>query len=318
VTLLQCRGLGYSVGTRSVLTDITLSVEREERVGLVGTNGSGKSTLLGLLAGTLVADRGERLQKKGLKLELVSQFLPPELRARQAFELVLERAEAEHEARALLTRLGFDEATWSLRAEQLSGGWVNRLMLARAAASAPDLILLDEPTNHLDVESVVYVERFLTEELRSAFIVVSHDRELLDSLTERTLFLREGRIHGFALAYSQARHALLTQESDALALRNVQERKLDAVRASMKRLAHWGLVYDSEKFARRARSMGKRIERMEAQQQPPPWRDPRGERATRRTTARHRGAHGGNSAREAVIFHRPAALTQGRPHRAIG
>ena len=199
--LLQCRGLRYRPGESAVLDGVSLAVGTGERVGLVGTNGCGKSSLLRILAGELAPDDGEVVRRRGLRLGLVSQFLPESLASHTLVEVVRHGdGTASHVAEALLTRLGFAAAETGKRAGELSGGEVNRLLLARAVAAEPDLVLLDEPTNHLDVETVVLFQRFLLEHLSGmAFVLVSHDRALLDSLTERTVVLRGGASRSFEL-----------------------------------------------------------------------------------------------------------------------
>ena len=275
MSLLQCRELRYSPGSAEVLAGVSFAVDQGQRVGLVGTNGCGKSSLLRILGGELEPDSGEVVTRRGASITLVSQFLPEALRAQTVQRVVEDAAREAHRANELLTRLDFTVAQRGQTAGSLSGGEVNRMLLARAVAAEPDLILLDEPTNHLDVETVVAFQRFVTEYVRKAFLLVSHDRALLDALTERTVFLRGGEAHAFDLSYSGARHELLQSEAAALQRRETQQREIDRVRASMKRLKHWAHVYDNEKLARKARSMGKRVERMEASQQAAPWADRR-------------------------------------------
>ncbi|MDD9968612.1 MAG: ABC-F family ATP-binding cassette domain-containing protein [Myxococcales bacterium] len=275
MTLLQCRDLRYSPGSAEVLCGVSFAIDQGQRVGLVGTNGCGKSSLLRMLGGELSPDAGAVVRRRGLTVALVSQFLPGEVRDRTVQQAVQDAAHEAHQADELLTRLDFTQAQRAQRAGSLSGGEVNRMLLARAVAADPDLILLDEPTNHLDVDAVVAFQHFVTEYVRKAFVLVSHDRALLDALTERTVFLRGGRAHTFELSYSGARHELLQAEAAALQRRQAQQKEIDRVRASMKRLKHWAHVYDNQKLARKARSMGKRVERMEDAQQQAPWADRR-------------------------------------------
>jgi ATPase subunit of ABC transporter with duplicated ATPase domains len=145
----------------------------------------------------------------------------------------------------------------------LSGGEVNRALLARALINDPDIVLLDEPTNHMDIEQVGLFERFVTEDLNAAALIVSHDRALLDNVTSRTLFLRDSTIHSFNLPFSEAREALAAHDAAARARRESEERELERLRESAHRLAEWGRIYSNEKFSYRAKSMQKRINRME-------------------------------------------------------
>ncbi|MGE0621686.1 MAG: ABC-F family ATP-binding cassette domain-containing protein [Pseudomonadales bacterium] len=268
-TLLSCRGLTHAAGTKPLFRDITLSVNRGEKIGLNGHNGCGKSTLLKILAGEVPPDDGEISRRQGLRLGMVEQFLPDNVGALTVIDSVLARiprAERDVEGyRAALTlsMLGFDEAQHALRVGDLSGGQLNRLMLARALVNEPDLILFDEPSNHMDLATLAWLERFLAEEIRCAFVLVSHDRALLDGVTRRTLILRDGRLHAFEAPYSAAREALTEMDIAAAAARADEEKKIAALRASAKRLAIWGQVYDNEKLARKAKSMEKRAARLE-------------------------------------------------------
>src|SRR2546429_8240687 len=95
-------------------------------------------------------------------------------------------------AEAILQGLGFDRETWHMETEKLSGGQANRLGLARLLLSEPDVLLLDEPTNHLDVDAVEWLEDFLSE-YKSAFVIISHDRFLLDRTATRIIEIDGGR-----------------------------------------------------------------------------------------------------------------------------
>lgn len=267
-TLLQVRDVTHGVGERLLFSDLEFTVSVGSRVGLVGHNGCGKSTLLDFLANARAADAGEIIYKRGLKVGRVEQFLPEAAARRSVVDAVLDGL-AEHNderwrAEALLGELGIDSAAFDLQAGDLSGGQQNRLMFARAVVAEPDLLLLDEPTNHLDLATMRVFESYLNA-YRGAFVLVSHDRAFLDAVATTTWFLRDGRLWCFDLPFSQARAALAEADDAARRSREAEERKIEAVRASAKRLAIWGRDFDNEKFARRAKSMEKRAERMEAE-----------------------------------------------------
>jgi ATPase subunit of ABC transporter with duplicated ATPase domains len=266
-TLLQARGVTHSVGVRSLFSDLSFTVGAGARIALVGHNGCGKTTLLDLLAGARKPDSGEIIVRRGLVVGRVEQFLPQTAVQLSVVDAVRSTPAASSppprwRAEALLLELGITTAAFELPAGALSGGQQNRLMFARAVIAEPDLLLLDEPTNHLDLATLRVFEAFLGA-YRGGIVLVSHDRAFLDTVSDTTWFLRDGAISCFDLPFSAARAALAEADDAALRTRSAEERKIDALRASAKRLATWGRVYDNEKFAKRAKSMEKRVERME-------------------------------------------------------
>src|SRR5690606_23638727 len=135
-----------------------------------------------------------------------------------------------------------------------SGGQQMRLLLARAIIHQPDLLLLDEPSNHLDLPSLIWLEGFLSR-WKGAFVLVSHDQMLLDRVTNTTWIMRDRTLHHFALPCSLAR-AALDEKDQADRLRHQSEQKeIDRIERSAKRLAQWGKVYDNEDLARKAKTM---------------------------------------------------------------
>ncbi|MFB2873907.1 ATP-binding cassette domain-containing protein, partial [Aeromonas jandaei] len=139
----------------------------------------------------------------------------------------------------------------------------------------PNLLLLDEPSNHLDLPALLWLEQFLLG-WRGAFVLVSHDGRLLDRVTEQTLILRDGELHRFALPCSEARAALAAEDEQALLRRADEQKEIDRLSASSKRLAIWGREHDNEKLVRQAKSMEKRIARLQEEQSQvaalAPWR----------------------------------------------
>ncbi|MEQ8859625.1 MAG: ABC-F family ATP-binding cassette domain-containing protein [Pseudomonadales bacterium] len=264
--LLQAREVAHSVGERVLFSGLELVVNRGDRLGLVGHNGSGKTTLLDLLWGSASADAGAIQRARGLRMARVEQFLPDDLAAEALLDAVARCAAARERWRAevLLAEFGFSSAEFAQSVGTLSGGQQNRLMFARALMAEPDLLLLDEPTNHLDLATLVVFERVLRA-FTGAFLLVSHDRRFLDAVTAGTLILRDGRLHRFSAPYSEARGALEEMDEAAARARRAEEAQIDRVRRSAKRLADWGRTYDNEKFARRARNMERRVERMESE-----------------------------------------------------
>jgi heme-transporting ATPase len=262
--LLQARSVGVSRGANELFSDLDFTANSGDRIGVVGHNGSGKTTLLRLLAGELSPERGEIIRKRNLRLAMVEQFLPERLLKVSLRDAVAENAPADESWRAdaVLSELGFAIPEMDRASGEFSGGQQNRLMLARTLVAEPELLLLDEPTNHLDLATLLVFESLLGR-FPGALILVSHDREFLDAVTNTTFLLRDSRGYRFTLNYSDAMSALTEMDEAHARTRAAEERKISALRDSAKRLATWGKVYDSEKFARRAKSMERRIERLE-------------------------------------------------------
>ncbi|MBT3427474.1 MAG: ABC-F family ATP-binding cassette domain-containing protein [Gammaproteobacteria bacterium] len=266
--LLQGHRISHSLGTKTLFKSLDISINEGDKIGLVGHNGSGKSTLLAILSQELDADEGEISRNRGLQLEVVEQFINPGLSNQSLVNALADKLPKEekdfnqYRVEQLLTELGFSPAEYEYRVADLSGGQQNRLMFARAVINTPNLILFDEPTNHLDLKTLLFFERFL-QQLNAGFLLISHDRQFLDAVTERTVFLRDEKIYNFNLPYTAAKKHLDAQDNAANARLKEEEKAIKSLTNSAKRLATWGKVYDNEKFAAKAKSMEKRIEKME-------------------------------------------------------
>ncbi|EOW6510342.1 ABC-F family ATP-binding cassette domain-containing protein [Cronobacter malonaticus] len=270
-TLLTAHSLRIDSPFGPVLNTLSFTLKKGDRIGLIGHNGCGKSTLLKALDGTLAPAEGVVTRAARCLLARVEQHLPDKLHQQTLLDALLARLpEAEREssawrAQALLANMGFAEAAWSLTAGSLSGGQHTRLLLARALIVSPDLLLLDEPGNHLDLPTLLWLEQFLAR-WNGSFILVSHDSALLDGVTNRTWILRDGQLQAFDLPCTQARAALAARdESDALR-HKAEQKEIDRVTASAKRLATWGQVYDNEDLARKAKQMEKQVARLKEEQ----------------------------------------------------
>ncbi len=189
--LLALQGVTLTLGGKPLLEGVDLSVSPGARLCLVGRNGSGKSTMLKIAAGLIDFDAGERFLQPGASL----RYLPQEPDF-SGFTSVMAYVEAglsplddPYFARQLLEGLGL---TGEENPARLSGGEGRRAALVRALAPRPDILLLDEPTNHLDLPTIVWLEEKLAT-LRSALVLISHDRRFLQDLTRETVWLDRGR-----------------------------------------------------------------------------------------------------------------------------
>ncbi|PJI97520.1 ATP-binding cassette subfamily F protein 3 [Acidovorax sp. 69] len=222
-------------GAKVVLDNISGTINPGENVGLVGRNGAGKSSLFALLSGKLHEDGGDFYIPASWRMAEVAQNMPET--DQSATEFVLEGdtrlaevqrqlAEAEasddgmaiahaysdlhdagaHDAvaraQALILGLGFRVSELEHPVNSFSGGWRMRLQLARALMCPSDLLLLDEPTNHLDLDALVWLEAWL-KRYAGTMIVISHDREFLDAITNVTLQIQQGELNRYGGNYSK-------------------------------------------------------------------------------------------------------------------
>ncbi|MBY0508779.1 MAG: ATP-binding cassette domain-containing protein, partial [Rhodospirillaceae bacterium] len=214
--LLILRDIHLTFGGPVLLDGAELAVGEGERLCLVGRNGSGKSTLLKIAAGIVQPDTGERALQQGTSVRYLPQ--EPDM---AGFETTLAYVEAglgphdgAHRAHYLLGQLGL---TGDENPARLSGGEIRRCALARALAPAPDILMLDEPTNHLDLPAIEWLEGEL-QAMRSAMVLISHDRRFLSNLSRTTAWLDRGQIRrldrGFA-DFEAWRDEVLEQEEVA-------------------------------------------------------------------------------------------------------
>ena len=188
---LTLRDVSLTFGGPPLLHGAELMVHEGDRLCLVGRNGSGKSTLLKVAADILQADGGERVVQSGVTIRYLPQ--EPDL---SGFATTLAYVEAglgpgddPYRAQRLLEDLGLhgDEDP-----KTLSGGEIRRAAIARVLAPEPDVLLLDEPTNHLDLPAIEWLEAEL-KSMKSALVLISHDRRFLENLSRATIWLDRGR-----------------------------------------------------------------------------------------------------------------------------
>jgi ATP-binding cassette subfamily F protein uup len=198
MSLVSIRNVHLSFGGLDLLDDLSVQIDSNEKVCLVGRNGAGKSTLLKVIDREVEPDDGMVEHKKGIRVSRLSQEIQEDLKG-AVFQIVsgglqgvsrLENGEGERWVNTVVSRLGLDgKAEFSL----LSGGTKRRCLLARALVADPDLLILDEPTNHLDIDSIAWLEEFLSKR-RGALLFVSHDRAFVRKLATRIVELDRGKI----------------------------------------------------------------------------------------------------------------------------
>lgn len=197
--LLSLSGIGLTFGGNPLLNGLDLIVQPGDRVALVGRNGSGKSTLLKIMAGLVSPDSGTRVLNPGLSVGYMDQ--EPDFSGFSTLGDYAASGLAPGEEYRVEMAAGGLKLRADIAPELASGGERRRAALAKILAEAPDLMLLDEPTNHLDIHAIGWLEKHLSG-TRKSFVLISHDRALLRSLSRTTLWVDRGVVRrqekGFA------------------------------------------------------------------------------------------------------------------------
>ena len=222
--------LGYD--GKPVLREVSLRIDMEDRIALLGANGNGKSTLAKALAGRLEPMAGTAFRTRGITVGYFAQH--------QEDDLDLADTPLGHLARALpkatVTELRAQAARFGLDADrvetvvgQLSGGEKARLLLALATRDAPQVLILDEPTNHLDIDAREALVRAITD-FAGAVVLVTHDTHLLDLVADRLLLVADGRVTAYDDDLDSYRR-LITQKPSGTAERKAAPAAKDDRRA---------------------------------------------------------------------------------------
>ncbi|MDB5788002.1 ABC-F family ATP-binding cassette domain-containing protein [Caballeronia mineralivorans] len=287
--MISVRNVTLRRGVNVVLDSASVTFTPGEKIGLVGRNGAGKSSFFGLLNGTLHEDGGEFSIPAAWKMGQVAQEMPEteqsatdfvvdgdtgllaaqaEVAAAEASDDGMRMAHAYMElhdagahdaparAEALILGLGFSAAQLSQPVNSFSGGWRMRLQLARALMCPSDLLLLDEPTNHLDLDALVWLEAWL-KRYQGTMVVISHDREFLDAVTQVTVHVDNAKLVRYGGNYSKFED----MRAEQLVLQQASMAK------QVEKIAHLQKFIDRFKAtaskAKQAQSRVKALERME-------------------------------------------------------
>jgi ATPase subunit of ABC transporter with duplicated ATPase domains len=199
-SVYDAEGVSLRIGERQLLDDVTWRLGPGDRIGVVGVNGSGKTTLLRLLAQERTPDSGEVRVGQTVRVAYLSQEvaeLPAGLRVIEAIQEIAQRlkvGDRDLSAGQLAEMFGFGSARQWTRVGELSGGERRRLQLLRLLMQEPNVLLLDEPTNDLDIDTLTALEDLL-DSFPGTIVVVSHDRFLVERVTDTTVaLLGDGRI----------------------------------------------------------------------------------------------------------------------------
>ncbi|MDX9866068.1 MAG: ATP-binding cassette domain-containing protein, partial [Anaerolineaceae bacterium] len=210
MALISMQEVSLGFGGPLLLEDINLQIESGESLGLLGRNGMGKTTLLKLLSGAINPDSGSIARQQGLRLAYLPQEVPQgmgglvtDIVADGLEDIPLTHEEQEApwlrplQVENMLARMQLNPDT---AFDTLSAGMKRRVLLARGLVINPDLLLLDEPTNHLDIESIQWLEEFLSR-WSGSLVFVTHDRVFLQKLAKRIIELDRGRLFDWNCDY---------------------------------------------------------------------------------------------------------------------
>ena len=198
IVSIDSAAVGYQPG-QPILKNLTLRIDNDDRIALLGSNGNGKSTFAKLLSGKLSVDGGTMRQAPGLKIGFFAQHQLEDLvPGDSAVEHVRRKMPDQPEAkvRSRVARMGLATEKMATPAKDLSGGEKARLLMGLAAFDAPHLLILDEPTNHLDIDSRAALIEALND-YQGAVILISHDRHLIEATVDRLWLVNDGTVSPF-------------------------------------------------------------------------------------------------------------------------
>lgn len=290
--MINISNISKSFHGKILYEDVSLQINRGDRIALIGSNGSGKSTLFGLILGNIEPDAGKVILERGVSvgflpqesapagdetvLELATEITPEitALRRRmdeaEKHELTdtdeyhndvtrfddLGGYQAGPKAKRILSGLGFKDSDFDRPAKELSGGWVMRAHLARLLVMEPDLLMLDEPTNHLDLETLIWFKNHLKNH-PSSLLLISHDRDFMNGLIGTIADLRNKTLKRYPGNYDQYLTQKASEEENQLASHLKQQREIER----LQRFADRFRAKASK--ASQAQSKLKQIERMD-------------------------------------------------------
>jgi ATP-binding cassette subfamily F protein 3 len=212
--MLTATNITKSFGDNLLLDDISFTIGRGEKVGLVGRNGHGKTTLMRIITGEEHADSGEITLPKNYTPGYVSQqlgFTGKTVLDECLADLPEHRSDEKWYAEKILSGLGFEPGDMERPPGDFSGGYQVRLNLARVLVSSPDLLLLDEPTNFLDLPAILWLEDFISD-WKGELLLITHDRSFMDRVTTHTMGIHRKKVRKIAGSTDRLYEQIIKEE----------------------------------------------------------------------------------------------------------
>ncbi len=304
---LSVKNITKSFSIFDILDGVSFHVNTGEKVGIVGPNGCGKTTLFKIIMGTEKQDDGEVFIRKNAQVGYLDQIPEYDNTVRevlwQAFESILiehrKLQEVEQQlidnptSESILKRYGamqeqfesiggyeieteFNKIIKGLNIPDvlldrdfalLSGGEKSRVILGKILLEQPDILLLDEPTNHLDLDSIAWLEGYLSK-YKGSVLIISHDRYLLEKTVTKIINIEQGRARVYKGSYSYYVSEKALYMDQLWKNYKAQERKIKKMEDQIERYRIWGRMRDSDKMFRRAKELEKRLDRLDKVDRP--------------------------------------------------
>jgi len=260
---LQVSSLTKSYGDRLLFADISFGISEGQRIGLIAKNGTGKTTLLNIIAEKEDADSGEVIFRRDLRIGYLDQNpqFPEGVTVLQAC-VHTDNPDIELKAKQILSRLKVTD--FNQNTEELSGGQLKRIALAKVLIDEPDFLMLDEPTNHLDLEMIEWLEDFLSHS-RTTLLMVTHDRYFLDRVCSGIIEIDNRQIYQYKGNYSyyleKRQERVEAQNSELERANNLFRKELDWMRRqpqarATKAKARIDAFYELEKTVKQGKTEG--------------------------------------------------------------
>jgi ATPase components of ABC transporters with duplicated ATPase domains len=269
MSLLSLKNVSFTWAGPSLLENVSMEIERGERIGLLGRNGAGKSTLMKILAGELTPDQGDVKRQPGIRIRRLVQEVPTDSEDIKLSELVAQGYErdpdpshdweVDHAVDQVLARMGL---SGDVPFSTLSSGMKRRALLAQAIVQDPDILLLDEPTNHLDIDSISWLEGFL-KNYSGTLIFITHDRVFLQGLANRILEVDRGQLFDWTCDYA----TFLTRKQQLLEAEEKQNALFDKKLAAEEVWIRQGIKARRTRNEGRVRALKKMREERAARRQ---------------------------------------------------